>query len=137
MIKSVFRFGLLLSFVLVLAFFSQAGLQHKFGVGFFEKHLLFCYCFNYILTLLFYIVLYFFKEKKSNQLGFIFLFSSMLKFILFFALIKPLFNSSAGMRSAEFLAFFVPYSISMFLEIFTIIRLINKEELNLPEKLEK
>ena len=70
------------------------------------------------------------KAKKSTQLGYVFLFSSMIKFGLFFIFIKPLFLESTGVKSPEFFSFFVPYVISVILEIFMIVQSINKEELS-------
>ncbi|MBL1279875.1 MAG: hypothetical protein COA33_006370 [Fluviicola sp.] len=127
MIKQTLRFSVTLVLILTVAFSIQGYIQHRLDIGFFEKHLLLCYVFNFILTILFYITLLIFKEKKSNQLGFIFLFSSMTKFLLFFIFIKPFLTTSNGINIAEFLAFFVPYGVSLFLEVNSLIRLMNQD----------
>ena len=137
MIKSFLYFITLLLFVMLITFFIHSYSQHFLGIGFFEKNLLLNYSFNFLLTSLFYFVLLKFKEKNSPHLGYVFLFSSMLKFLLFFIFIKPLFNGVSGLRSAEFIAFFIPYTTSLFLEIYLLVRLINKDGSEIYKKYEK
>lgn len=119
-------FATQLTLILGLSAFIQDQLYKHLQVNTNSIHLLYCYVFNYTLTLLFYFALIYFKEKKASQLGFVFLFSSLVKFVLFFILLAPILNFEGSVRSATFFSFFVPYSISLFLEIFYIIRLLNK-----------
>ena len=119
-------FVLVLTIVLILLFFLHGTIQGQLGIGFFEKHLVLNYLFNYLITLAFYFVLLYFKDRRSNQLGFIFLFSSITKFILFFAVIAPQLNFELELKSAQFAAFFVPYSVALFLEIMHVVRLLNR-----------
>lgn len=125
--NTVSLFVITLTLLLGGAFVLHGYIQHILGIGFFEMQIVTTYVFNYILTGLAFFALIYYKNKKSNQLGFIFLFSSLLKFILFFVLIFPGIKASGSLRGAEFAAFFVPYSIGLFMEIFKIVRLLNRE----------
>ncbi len=125
--KIFLRFFLFLSLMLLVSFFLHAYLQHISGVGFFEKQIITTYLFNYVLTLATFLGLLYFKERRAGQLGFIFLFSSLLKFTLFFVFINPGFKGGVGVKSPEFTSFFVPYALGLFMEIFQIVRFLNKE----------
>lgn len=121
MIKSTISFVLLLTVVLGVAFGIHSYIQDALNVGSFEKHLIINYCFNYILTIGFFIALVFF-ERKSDQLGFVFLASSIFKLILFLIILYPGIKSSVGVRSVEFASFFIPYGISVLAEILYLMR---------------
>ncbi len=119
-----FSFQLLL--ILAVAFVVHASIQSAIGIGTFDKHIIITYSFNYLLAVVFFAVLLFFKKKKSTQLGFIFMFSSMLKFVLFFILLSPLLRTEQGVKSAEFISFFIPYGISSTFEVLCMVRILNK-----------
>ena len=128
MIKSLLRFIVVFGIILIITFLIHASIQHYRGIGFFEMNIVTSYWFNFILTSVFYFVLLYFRRKRPEQLGFIFLFSSMLKLLLFFAILKPLISNEDGTKTIEFITFFVPYGISMICETYSIVTLINKEE---------
>lgn len=122
MIKSTISFVLLLTVILGVAFGIHSFTQDALKIGSFEKHLVLNYFFNYILTIGFFIALILFDRKKSDQLGFVFLASSLLKLILFLIILYPGVKSSTGARSVEFASFFVPYGISVLAEILFLMR---------------
>jgi len=128
MIKSLLRFVVIFGAILSITFLIHAGIQDYLKIGYFEMNIVVSYMFNFILTSVFYFVLLYFRKKKSDQLGFIFLFSSMLKLLLFFLILKPIISDGNGARTVEFITFFVPYGISMISETYSIVTLINKEE---------
>jgi len=125
--KTILQFIARLTIVISVSFCCHAFLQDYLGIGSFENHILLTYIFNYILTIIFFGLMIYMKEKKSNQLGFIFLFSSVTKFLLFFLLIAPVIEFTRGLNSPDFAAFFVPYAISLIIEVFYFIRLLNRE----------
>ena len=116
-----------LTVLLGVSFFVHGIIQHQLQIGFFEKQLILSYCFNLLITLFSFGILMHYKDKKSNQLGFIFLFSSMLKFFLFFLIIYPNFKISGSLRNGEFFSFFIPYSLAHFMEIIQLVRLLNRQ----------
>ncbi|MDX2362565.1 MAG: hypothetical protein QNK23_17285 [Crocinitomicaceae bacterium] len=125
--KTIVQFIVRLTIVLGISFCGHALLQDYLAIGSFEKHIVLTYLFNYVLTIIFFGLMIYMKEKKSNQLGFIFLFSSITKFLLFFVLIAPVIEFTRGLNNPDFAAFFVPYAISLTIEVFYLIRLLNKE----------
>lgn len=127
MIKSLVRFVVVFGAILSITFLIHASTRSYLKIGSFEMNIVVNYMFNFILTSVFYFVLLYFRQKKSKQLGFIFLFSSMLKLLLFFVILKPLISDGSGERTQEFITFFVPYGISMISETYSIVTLINKE----------
>ena len=117
-----FRLIILLS----LAFSAHSGLQHWLGQGSFENHIIVTYIFNFTLAVVFFFVLLYFKNKKSTQLGFIFLFTSALKFTLFFIFLSPMVRTEDGVHSAEFISFFIPYCVSLSAEVYYLSKILNK-----------
>lgn len=121
------RFSILLTLILGVTFVAHAFVQDALLIGSFERHIVLNYCFNFFLTIAFFTTLIYFKKRRSHQLGFVFLFSSMLKFSLFFALIYPDFKETPGVRSAEFASFIIPYGISVATETIYLVRTLNSE----------
>ena len=126
MTKALTSFIIRLTLLLGTSFFIHAWVQHTMHIGFYQENIIVCYLFNYILTGLFFFILLAAERKNSKQIGFIFLYSSLVKYLLFFFIIYPGFNSTEGLKSAEFAAFFIPYSLGMFAEIVYLIRVLNK-----------
>lgn len=122
MTNALFRFALLLTILLSVTFSIQAYIQHVYHIGSFERSIILNYCFNGLIAIVSFAVLLHFKKKKSDQLGFIFLLTSMSKFVLFLTLIYPGIDSSNGLKTPEFASFFLSYGISTVLEMVYLIR---------------
>ncbi len=84
-----------------------------------------CYAFNWAWTVAFLALVSFGSEKYLRQLGFLFLYMSLVKFGFFLFLIKPLLTLDLGVRSEHFSFFFVPYAISMVYETVSTVRAMN------------
>ncbi|MGX1928110.1 DUF6168 family protein [Flagellimonas sp. 2504JD4-2] len=76
------------------------------------------YVVNGLLAVIIFILLYKFRQKLKNQIGFLFMGGSLLKFVFFFLLFYPTYKSDGDMSGLEFGAFFVPYLVALFLETF-------------------
>ena len=124
--KAVVTFAFQLGLILGVSFIFHAFIQWLIGIDSLGNHIIITYLFNYILATIFFGVLIFFKNKKSTQLGFIFLGSSMLKFLLFFIILSPLLRTEQGIKSPEFISFFIPYAVSSTFEVLCMVRLLNK-----------
>jgi hypothetical protein len=120
-----YNFSLILLSVLGLSFISHAWIQHALDVGFYSKLLPINYLFNLVVTLVFFWLLLRAKKKNQNHLGVIFLYSSLIKFLLFFLFIYPNLGEFNGVKSAEFASFFIPYALSLSLEIYFLSKLLN------------
>ena len=86
-----------------------------------------CYLFNTLITLAFFLLLLFVSKHNPTILGWVFLLTTGLKFLLFFALIYPSFQRIGLSRMQEFLTFFIPYVAALTLEIHQLIKILNRE----------
>lgn len=84
------------------------------------------YGFNYGVTAILLAVFYFVIRQNGNQLGSIFLLSSMVKFGLFLLLIYPFLKKTGSVKSFSFFAFFLPYALCMVTEVLVTIKFLNQ-----------
>ncbi|NQZ43214.1 MAG: hypothetical protein HRT65_02810 [Flavobacteriaceae bacterium] len=73
---------------------------------------------NFMLAVVIYAALYRFRLKLKNQIGFLFMAGSFLKFALFFLIFYPVYKADGVMQRSEFAAFFIPYAVSLVLETY-------------------
>lgn len=135
MIKKTMSFVLLLTALLGVAFVAHTFIQDAFKIGAFEKHIVLNYCFNYIFTVGFFIIILILDRKQSNQLGFVFLAASTVKLVLFLFILFPSIKYGTGVKSIEFASFFVPYGISVVVEILYLLRILNSKDASPRENL--
>jgi hypothetical protein len=108
-------------------------IAHLFVLNFFEFSFLFdnivlSYSINTFSAILIFLLLFLLRHKFKNQLGFIFLFGSVIKFGLFILLLyKPFYNDGMVSR-LEFFIFFIPYFFTHTIEIFSLSKWLNKIE---------
>lgn len=122
MIKVFIRFFVVLTLMLGVALGIQLYLQHS-KYGEYSGHFIFPnYLFNYALTLLFFFIFILRNKKVLENLGFAFLFFSMIKFILFLVFLYPRFELENGIKSPAFATFFVPYALCLFYETYIIVK---------------
>lgn len=124
--KTTFRFLFIITALLTLSFAVHGLVQHQLGIGFLEKQIISTYTFNYLISITVFVLIKLLSVRHGSKVGFVFLYLSLLKFLLFYILILPGYGDFNGIRSAEFASFFIPYSISSIVEIFYLIRLINR-----------
>jgi len=116
------RLILLVSLVFGLHLFL---LQSK-GLPLFDNKILVSYIINTFLTIGIVFLLFKLKEKYTNQIGFLFLGSSFVKFLIFFILFHGAYNTDGNIEPLEFLAFFIPYSICLVLETIYLSKWLNE-----------
>lgn len=61
-------------------------------------------------------LLYTYRKKMRQQIGFLFMAGSLLKFAVFFAVFYPFFRADGTIDRSEFASFFVPYVLALLLE---------------------
>tara|TARA_R110002049_G_scaffold2056_6_gene14885 strand:- start:1204 stop:1473 length:270 start_codon:yes stop_codon:yes gene_type:complete len=83
------------------------------------------YLLNMVLALIIFSALYGYRVKYRDQIGFLFLGGSMLKFLFFFIVFYPFYNADGNMESLEFTSFFVPYFVCLLLETLFTARMLN------------
>jgi hypothetical protein len=83
------------------------------------------YLVNLVMAFGIYVAMYKLKEIQPNNLGFIFMMGSLVKFGLFFLFFFPVYKADGEMSSLEFSSFFIPYAVSLILETMTLSKLLN------------
>ena len=121
-------------FLLRLFFFSGVifGIHllvlNYFNKALFDAMLVEAYVANVLLALVIYFFLYRFRIRFKNQLGFLFLIGSLLKFVIFFMLFYNEYQEDSLITPQEFSAFFVPYTLTLVVEVFSLSKWMNKLE---------
>ena len=87
--------------------------------------LIVCYLFNTLFAISFFILLLFVSKYNPSILGWVFLMTSGLKFLLFFALIFPNFQLIRMSQKQELITFFIPYAAAFTFEIHQLIKILN------------
>ena len=91
----------------------------------FENKILIAYLVNFVLAFAIYVGMDKLKDTQPNNLGFIFMTGSMIKFGVFFLLFYPAYKLDGDMSPLEFSSFFIPYATSLILETITLSKLLN------------
>jgi len=94
----------------------------------FENKIVLAYILNTSLAILGYVILFLLRKKFKNKIGFLFVAGSMLKFLLFFLLFYVSYRADGGISRVEFFAFFIPYALTLIIEVFSLSKWLNKME---------
>lgn len=78
----------------------------------------FSYLFNFAAALGILAGLYLVRVRMKNQIGFLFIGGSLLKFLVFFLFFYPFFKADGSISRAEFFSFFVPYFLALVTETY-------------------
>ena len=106
---------------------------HLFVLNFIEYSILndnivLSYTINTVSAIIIFLLLFVLRHKFKNQLGFIFLFGSVIKFGLFLLVLHRPFYADGIISKSEFFAFFIPYFFTHTIEIFSLSKWLNKIE---------
>tara|TARA_B100000282_G_scaffold291202_1_gene263138 strand:+ start:991 stop:1401 length:411 start_codon:yes stop_codon:yes gene_type:complete len=119
MTKFIIWFHLLLLLILIPAYFVH---QHYY----FADNLITLYLFNGLVAVLVVGSAFLFRKKHKDYIAFYFFGGTIIKSILFFVLIFPLYKLDNDISRTEFLSFFVPYLLTLLVETISLVRLLNK-----------
>ena len=125
MIALLLRFCSRLLLLIICLFLLHTLAADRLGLSVQGKILKVCYLFNTLITLAFFLLLLFVSKYNPSILGWVFLITSGLKFLLFFALIFPNFQLIGLSQKQEFFTFFIPYTAALILEIHQLIKILN------------
>jgi len=120
------KFIIKLLVILALAFGVHILTLKILDFPLFDNKIILSYCVNVILAIAIFGFLYKMKEKYKEQLGFLFMAGSALKFAVFFIVFQPIYKLDGEVSRLEFLAFFAPYVLCLILETFSLSKLLNK-----------
>lgn len=122
------QFFTLLTFLVLLSFGAHILILSSKDLPVFDNLIVRSYLVNVLLAGIIFLLLYRFRQKLKNQIGFLFMGGSFLKFIFFFLLFYPTYKSDGDMSGLEFASFFVPYLVCLFLETFFTSKMLNNLE---------
>jgi len=122
----ILKFTLSLSASLLLVFILHVFYLKTKNLPLFENKLVAAYTINFLAAIVIYISLFLLRNKFKEQLGFLYMGGSFLKFILFFIFFYPSYKLDGQMSSLEFGAFFIPYVISLIFETLGVIKFLKK-----------
>ena len=122
------KFILLLLVLLIFSFGAHLFILSAKNLPLFENLIVRSYVVNAILAVAIFGLLYRFRQKLKNQIGFLFMGGSLVKFVFFFLLFYPAYKSDGEMSGLEFAAFFVPYAIALFLETYFTSKMLKRLE---------
>ncbi len=122
MSKNLLRF-----FVIFLVFLTVSYFAHTWLIRFFSFNsdpfiLKTSYIFNSVYAIGLIITIFILRKKFKDQIGFIFLAGSFIKLGVFVAITKL---SSIEVDKSVFLDFFIPYAISLVLEVYYVSKILN------------
>lgn len=124
--NSVFkRFIIELMLGVFIAFAIHIALLHFASLSLFENKIIASYIINTLLAIVIFSTLYLLRNKFKNQLGFLFMGGSFLKFFVFFLFFLPIYKEDGSTNRLEFAAFFVPYIVCLIVETLGVKRILN------------
>ena len=124
--RSPLNFISTLTISLIPIFGLHLLILNYFKTSLFEAKIILAYVVNYLLALGIYFLLFTFRIKLKNQLGFLFMVGSFLKFIVFFILFYHSYKADGVIDKQEFSAFFVPYITCLIIETLALVNLLKK-----------
>ena len=113
---------------LVIAFGAHILALNLLDKPLFNNMIITSYVVNGLLAIAIFGFLWKFRERFKNQIGFLFLAGSLLKFVLFFIVFYPSFKADGNMSALEFASFFIPYAICLISETSSLVKWLNKME---------
>jgi len=116
--KQLISFHFYLFIILGVSYFI-----HDYIVSF--DHLILLYALNLSVACFVYWLFFLLRDKQKEYLGFYFLVGTLIKFIVFFKIVLPIFKENDIVSKTEFLSFFIPYLLSLFVETKSLISLLN------------
>lgn len=122
------RFMMLLSALLLVSFIVHYLILQNALAVLEPKLLIATYLALFVLTILIVGAIQKLQKNYFNQVGFLFLVGSMIKFALYFVILKPFYQHFELSKSNAFLVFFIPYLISLISEAVYVSKLLNSSD---------
>jgi hypothetical protein len=125
------RYLIALIVMLGISFVLHAWVRDQSGLPPIGDLLVASYLFNFFMAFSIFAGLYAVRYRMKQQIGFLFIGGSFLKFLVFFLFFYPSFTADGSISRAEFSSFFVPYFLALATETyFTASMLKNLEKEN-------
>lgn len=124
-LRRLFFNSLFILIVVSGAFLIHLLINNVIELQFIFGELVYAYIINVALALTVIYALFLLKKRLKDQLGFVFMAASLLKFLAFFILFYPQYNSDGDLSRLEFFTFFIPYAICLTLECVVLSKILN------------
>ena len=121
---TIFSFKLII--LLMIAFSIHILVLYFLNLPLLNDMILESYIINAVLAIAIFGLLFKLRKKFANQLGFLFLGGSLLKFVVFFLVFYPHYTMDSDLSSLEFSAFFIPYFLCLSFETYSLVKWLNK-----------
>ena len=118
------KFLILLSTSLLIVFILHVGFNYLTSKSLYSNRIIESYLVNILMAYISFIILFFSTKKYVSSLGFIFMIISLVKFLIFYILFKPYYSLNQNVDLEEFLTIMIPYSISLFTEIYALSKIL-------------
>jgi hypothetical protein len=112
--------------LLVVVFLIHIGILNFLVLPLFENKIILSYVINFLLAAIIFTAIYRLKETQKDNLGFLFIGGSFIKFLVFFLLFYPFFKLDGNIDKLEFSSFFVPYIVCLVIETTSLSKFLNK-----------
>jgi len=122
----IFKFIITIASSLFIIFLLHIFILFYFNLPLFDNKIIAAYLINFFMAIGIYYGLLLLKNKFSDQLGFLYMGGSFIKFIVFFLVFNPSYKLDGKMNSLEFAAFFTPYAICLIFETLGVIKFLKK-----------
>jgi len=99
---------------------------NKLDLPLFENNIISAYIVNATIALFIYIILYILRKNQEANIGFIFMFGSLIKIVIFFLFFYPAYKLDGKIQTLEFTTYFIPYTICLIISTFFLTKLLNK-----------
>ncbi len=117
--KSLISFFILLSGLLLVVFSCHVLIKYLQNQTVFSNRIIESYLLNLFLGFMSYVVLILSAKKYITSLGFIFMYTSFGKFVIFFIAFKPYYSATESVDFGEFMTLMIPYSCALVAEIYS------------------
>jgi hypothetical protein len=125
MVKNKWSKYFLMLLILSLTYIAQLNITSEFEIDPSKNLIKKAYVLNASFVIVFFLFIDIFKEKYKDQIGFVFMASSLLKFIAFFIIIYPTYNQDRIISKDEIITFFVPYTLCLIYESVVVSKILN------------
>ncbi len=122
---TILNFLFRITFIIGIIFGVHLLILDYLNLPLFNDKIILAYLVNTALAIFVFMSLFLLRNKFKDQLGFIFLFGSVLKLGLFFLLFYFHYFSDGFISKTEFSAFFIPYFFTLTIEIFSLAKWLN------------
>ncbi|RIA08245.1 hypothetical protein OE09_0054 [Flavobacteriaceae bacterium MAR_2010_72] len=128
--RSLFKFSILIVVILAVTFTFHLTTLNYLDLPLYADKIIEAYIINAGLAIVIYIAMLALKNRFQSQMGFLFMFGSALKFLVFFIVFYPFYKLDDVISRTEFFAFFLPYATCLIIETISLSKWLNKVDSN-------